>query len=418
MRNNDGRITHYIAVKEDISALKAAQEELAKLSLVASQTDNAVIISDKDGYIEWVNDGFTRMTGYTLEEAVGQKPGPLLQGPLTDPGTIRQISDSLRQKTGFTEEILNYHKNGETYWLSIAITPILDEQGEVIKYIAIESDITIRKQVEEDLKIARKAADEANRAKSEFLASMSHEIRTPMNAIIGMAELLEDSPLTPEQRRYVQIFRTSGENLLTIINDILDLSKVEAGQLTIDNKPFPFRETVEGVCSVLSDRAHQKNLDLSCHISPDICEVLIGDPLRLQQILMNLIGNAVKFTDNGSVTVTADSLGEDSCGELDLNCTIQFSIRDTGIGIPPEKLGMIFERFTQADTSITQRYGGTGLGLTISRKLTEMMGGRIWVESIAGTGSNFQFTVRLGASGNTRARSRSRCRDGRPKASS
>lgn len=394
VKDQDGRISHYIAVKEDITALKTAQEELAKLSLVASQTDNAVIISDKEGYIEWVNDSFTRITGYALEEAVGQKPGTLLQGPLTDPDTTRRFSEALRQKKSFTEEILNYHKNGGTYWLSIAITPILDERGDVTQYIAIENDITKRKQTEEDLRIARKAAEEANRAKSEFLASMSHEIRTPMNAILGMTELLEETPLTPEQKQYVQIVKTAGENLLSIINDILDLSKVEAGQLTLEDVPFNLREAVEGVCTMFSDRASKKNLDLACHIHTDICDVLVGDPLRLQQILINLIGNAVKFTERGSINITAKSHGIGRYGEADV-CVIHFSIQDTGIGIPPEKRKTVFERFTQADSSVTRRYGGTGLGLTISRQLAEMMGGRIWVDSTIGRGSNFQFTIRL-----------------------
>ncbi|MDY0091060.1 MAG: PAS domain S-box protein, partial [Flavobacteriaceae bacterium] len=241
VKDPEGRITHFVAVKEDITELKRAQEELAKLSLVASKTDNVVIISDKDGLIEWVNDGFTRITGFSFAEAVGKKPGILLQGPSTDPATIKRISDALRLNKSFTEEILNYHKDGHTFWLSIAITPIRDDRGEVVKFIAVESDISERKKAEEDLRQARKAADEANRAKSDFLASMSHEIRTPMNAIIGMAELLEDTPLSAEQVRYVQIFKTAGENLLYIINDILDLSKVEAGQLTLERIPFSLK---------------------------------------------------------------------------------------------------------------------------------------------------------------------------------
>ena len=396
VKDPEGRIAHFVAVKEDITALKQAQEELAKLSLVASKTDNAVIITDKEGVIEWVNDGFTRITGYTFQEAIGKRPGSILQGPLTDPGSVMRIREALKQKKGFTEEILNYHKNGQTYWLSIAITPILDEQGEVTKFVAVESDITERKQAEAELREARRTADEANRAKSDFLAGMSHEIRTPMNAIIGMAELLEETSLTPEQRKYVQVFKSAGENLLNIINDILDLSKVEAGQLTLEIIPFNLEEVISSACAIMTDRAHKKHIELACNIAPDICNTVLGDPTRLQQILINLIGNAIKFTEDGSVEVNAEMEETDRGPERADACVVHFSVRDTGIGIPPDKLGSVFERFTQADSSVTRRYGGTGLGLTISRQLTELMGGRIWVESTPGQGSTFHFTATFG----------------------
>ncbi|MDD3581387.1 MAG: PAS domain S-box protein [Desulfobacca sp.] len=396
IKEESGAITHFVAVKEDITAIKQAQDELAKLSLVASKTDNAVVITDKNGLTEWVNDGFTRMTGYTLPEVLGKKPGAILQGPLSDPATVSRIRAQLQKKEPFTEEILNYHKNGRPYWVSLDISPICNDRGEVVRFISIQRDITRRKETEEELRQAKEAADAANRAKTEFLASMSHEIRTPMNAIIGMAELLDETSLSLEQRKFVDVFRSAGETLLNIINDILDLSKVEAGQITVENIDFDLRELVEKVCEVMALRAHEKGIELASRLRPDTPVHLVGDPGRLRQVLTNLVGNAIKFTEKGEVFLevglaTAD---QESAGDSG-TCTLQFSIKDTGIGIPPEKIDYIFEKFTQADVSTTRRYGGTGLGLPITKRLVELMGGRIKVESQPGQGSTFSFTLSL-----------------------
>jgi signal transduction histidine kinase/HAMP domain-containing protein/DNA-binding response OmpR family regulator len=241
-----------------------------------------------------------------------------------------------------------------------------------------------------ELESAKAAAESASQTKSDFLASMSHEIRTPMNAIIGIADLLAKTPLSPKQNEYVQIFRRSGDNLLNLINDILDLSKVETSQLELERTGFSLNDLLEKVREMVAVRAHEKGLALVCEIAPKVPSDLVGDPTRLRQVLLNLLGNAIKFTESGEVAlrVTPDA-------DSSVPGALRFTISDTGIGISGEKLGAVFERFTQADSSTTRRYGGSGLGLTISKRLVELMGGRIWVESGVGKGSVFSFAVPL-----------------------
>lgn len=247
----------------------------------------------------------------------------------------------------------------------------------------------------EDVRKSKKTADIANLTKSRFLASMSHEIRTPMNAILGMADILWETELTEEQTRYVQIFRTAGENLLDILNDILDLSKIEAGRMDMETTDFNLNETIEKTCMVIESKANEKHLEFTYTVAQDVPTQLFGDPKRLSQILLNLLGNAVKFTDTGSVNLTVDNTPD-----RDNHTMLHFSVKDTGPGIPANKLQTIFDSFTQADSSTTREYGGTGLGLAISKQLCQMMGGRIWAESSPGKGSTFHFTSRFDLSTN------------------
>jgi signal transduction histidine kinase/DNA-binding response OmpR family regulator/putative methionine-R-sulfoxide reductase with GAF domain len=266
-----------------------------------------------------------------------------------------------------------------------------DGRNEVLMFGA---DITRKRQAEQDLRQARDLALQASRAKTDFLATMSHEIRTPMNAIIGMAELLYETPLNADQKEYVQVLKRGGDNLLNLINDILDLSKVESGLLELEETDFNIRDFLERSIEFMAVRAHQKGIELNCHVASDLPTTVIGDSNRLRQVVINLLGNAIKFTEKGEVSVNV-RYAPDATHE-DLSCDLLFEVKDTGIGIEKDKLDLIFEPFTQADSSTTRRYGGSGLGLSISKKLIGLMGGRIWVTSVMGQGTTFHFIIRLG----------------------
>jgi PAS domain S-box-containing protein len=270
--------------------------------------------------------------------------------------------------------------------------PLRDKNGRVAGLVGIGRDITHLKKVQEEMQKAREAAEAASQAKSEFLANMSHEIRTPLNGVMGMTDLALGTELTAEQREYLETVKMSGDSLLTVINDILDFSKIEAGKVDLEALDFNLRDSLESTLKTLAVRADEKGLELLCEVAPEVPEVVRGDSSRLRQIVVNLVGNAIKFTDSGEIAVKVQAQAREGP-----DCVCQFTVADTGVGIPENKRELIFKPFSQADTSTTRKYGGTGLGLTISTRLVEMMGGKIWVESEVGRGSQFHFTVRLGA---------------------
>ena len=516
LRDADGQVTGFMSIQLDITARKLAEAEVRRLALVASRTASAIILADADWRVEWINESFTRLTGYTLAEVQGRRPSAFLAGAETDRGVLAAMDEAERAGRTFKGELLNYTKSGQAYWVEIEIQALQDEQGRHSGFMAIQLDITARKsaeaalahqerlfrfifdsvpvglswavqgeaatrlvnaehvrltgvsaaeakasnelflarthpedrvrqaelsarlergeideftmdkryvqadgrltwvrlsrriyrdpagraqelnalvditamkQLEADLRRARDAAEQASLAKSQFLAMMSHEIRTPMNGVIGMASLLLDTELQADQREYAETIRNSGDALLAIINDILDFSKIESGRMELEETEFSVRECVEGVLDLLAARASEKNLDLLYEVADGVPALVAGDASRLRQILVNLLGNALKFTEKGEVVLVVRVAEE--AGAL------EFSVRDTGIGIPREALDRIFQSFTQVDASTTRRFGGTGLGLAISRRLVELMGGRLEVESELGRGSTFRFQVRL-----------------------
>lgn len=516
IRLSRGR-TQALAKAERANAdLVLANEQSRRLAFIAKHIHNAVVITDPEGRIEWCNEGFTRLSGWEAKEVIGRTPDSFLHGKETNPAMSDQTKRQIAAGEPFSEELINYHRDGHPYWVAIDGQPLHDDHGRVTGYMSIVVDITERKQtaiqlarqeaelrfifesspvglslmvvnrpetrlvnpawlritelsadaakddealravlhpddVEQweklesggdhagvelrimqpdgdivwvelqrrrygdpvtgtrqdvmtmvditasknqaaDLIAAKEQAEQASMAKSQFLAMMSHEIRTPMNGVIGMASVLIESDLTPEQTECVETISKSGNALLTIINDILDFSKVEAGQLKIESTEFALAECVGGAVELLTLRAAEKQLELLIDLDPALPRFVQGDAVRLRQVMVNLISNAVKFTERGEICVRVQLKEQTAEGAI-----VYVEVVDTGIGIKPADIGRLFDSFTQADASTTRRYGGTGLGLPISKRLVELMGGCMWCESEFGKGSKFAFEITLPA---------------------
>ncbi|MEO5348691.1 MAG: response regulator [Magnetococcus sp. YQC-3] len=392
---NLSRSIHYaLGLAESERRRQSAESALFEKSVhldnvLRSATDLAIITTDPTFIIKYFNPMAEELFGLSRKEAVGVSVEMIHQRLGVDGHRFRRGVEKVQQQGSHIFEIAMDGGDG-VRWLDARASGVLDEAGNLAGYCLTVRDSTERKQLLQSLEEAVQKADAANQAKSEFLATMSHEIRTPMNAIIGMSELLLETRLDDEQKRYAQIFHRAGNTLLDLINDILDLSKVEAGQLKLEHLPFDLQTLVTSVAEILSLRAQEKELELISRIDPDTPRFLTGDPTRLRQILINLVGNAIKFTEKGYVSVTVEPVTVTESVVI-----LRFAVEDSGCGIPSEHIRKIFKPFTQVDTSITRRYGGTGLGLTICQRLVHMMGGEITVESSVGRGSRFSFLVHV-----------------------
>ncbi len=394
LRNSKGEVIGVQVLFWDVTDGVAAKQALRAseahyMSLVES-LPLSVFRKDADFKLVFGNKRFCDTLGMSLEQFAGKSDFDLFPYDFAakyrrDDFEILHAGKTIED----VEEIL--HPDGQTYYIQTLKCPVRDSEGHIIGIQGMFWDVSDRKRAEQALRRAKEAADAASKAKSDFLANMSHEIRTPMNAVIGMTELLLDTQLSPNQREYLSIVQESGESLLTLINDVLDFSKIEAGKFELDRAPFDVRETLGDTMKSLAVRAARAKLELAFEVGRDVPQMLEGDYARLRQIVVNLVGNAIKFTPEGEVVLTVSC---DSCD--DVGTLLHFSVTDTGIGIPTDKLESIFEEFQQVDSSTTRTYGGTGLGLAISSRLVDLMGGRIWVESELGEGSTFHFTAKFG----------------------
>jgi PAS domain S-box-containing protein len=386
--DSQGSLSGFIEVVEDITERKQAEKQLAHFSAIVSSSMDAIIGTTLEGIITSWNPGAERLYEYTAQEMIGQsllkilppdrpnKPADLFSLSLKGDARVRHYDTVRRRKDGALVDV------------SITLSPIRDDNGRIIGASTIAHEITDRKRAEQDLINAKQAAEAANRAKSEFLANMSHEIRTPMTAILGFADILLSQPPAPEATEAAQIIKRNGEQLLDIINDILDLSKIEAGKFDVQHQPCSPRKLIDDVLATMRVRADAKGLQLDAEFDVDVPETIVTDPIRLRQILVNLVGNAVKFTEIGSVNVAVrlDPIHKNEH-------LLRFDVVDTGIGMSAAQVDVLFQPFSQADGSTTRRFGGTGLGLAISKRLATMLGGDIYVSSIPDKGSTFSVTI-------------------------
>jgi PAS domain S-box-containing protein len=386
--NEEGSVERQIGVMVDITNRKKSEEQVNMLSLVASSTTSGVVINDSEGKVEWVNNAFETITGYGLDDVKDKHLGDSLKGELTDVSIITKTRELSQQMQSFEVDVLIYRKDGQPRWISVINSVIMADNGKVDKYIEVIIDITSKKMAEMELITAKEEALQLNRAKDMFISVMSHEIRTPLNAVIGMSHLLlNDSPM-PSQTDNLSILKFSAENLMSLINDVLDFTKIETGNIELEKANVDLRDMVNSISASMQYKAAENKIYLKQSIDKAIPLLVIGDRARLTQILLNLVSNSVKFTSSGGVNIDLKVI-EDN----EKSVRIRFAVSDTGIGIANNKLNTIFESFKQAEADTTRNYGGTGLGLAISKRLIELHDSRINVDSVLGQGSTFWFTI-------------------------
>ena len=404
-----GRVSEMFGIIQDTTERRAVEDQLRKLSLAIEQTPHSILITDTGRRIEYVNESFIRNSGYSRTEAIGQTPR-LLHSGQTPEATYLSLDRALAAGEVWRGEFRNQRKDGTVYEEFAIITPVRQADGQVMNYLAIEEDVTEKKRTQAELERyrqhletlvaertialsqAKEQAESASHSKSAFLANMSHEIRTPMNAILGLTHLaLRDPEISPTQQKRLNKVASAARHLLTIINDVLDISKIEAGKLTLENTDFSLAHVIATAHDQVAERAEAKHLPINIEIDPQLPPLLRGDPLRIQQVLVNFLSNAIKFTNQGSIALSVRLFGQDEKG-----IQVRFAVSDTGLGMSPEVQSRLFIPFEQADSSTTRRHGGTGLGLAISSRLVHAMQGDIDVDSAPGRGSTFWFTARLG----------------------
>lgn len=393
-----GSLTDITDYKQSQKALRKSKERNDLLAKAIESSPVGVSIADntqEDMPIIYVNQAFTDMTMYTKDDVLGTNCR-FLQGEETDPAAVDQIRAAIKNAKDLRVELLNYTKNGRKFWNALHMSPVFDEQNNLTAFVGVQQDITAQKNLESAQEQARQAAVEANKAKSEFLASMSHEIRTPMNGVLGMLRLLQNSDMNSDQYHKVDLAMTSAQSLLTLINDILDFSKVDAGKMDLELVDFDLQEMLSSFAEASAYSAQSKNIELIVDTTKMKSTWVKGDSGRIRQIITNIVGNAIKFTEEGHVLldVSANKVtGSSSNSEqyIDFRC----NVIDTGIGIPKDKVATLFDSFTQVDASTTRKYGGTGLGLAIAKKLSEIMQGDITIHSEEGKGSCFEISLKL-----------------------
>ncbi|CCN50436.1 putative TWO-COMPONENT SENSOR PROTEIN HISTIDINE PROTEIN KINASE (DHKK, DHKJ) [Vibrio nigripulchritudo MADA3029] len=371
-------------------AMLESERQRASHALIAEHAKDAIIVTDPKGLVTWVNKGFEKLSGYSLTEMMGKKPGAVLQGKDTDGTQIKLLSEAIKCKQTIELTLLNYRKNGTAYWVDIIITPIFDDDGELSCFIAVERDTTKKVQLEKELELSAKRATVANEAKSTFLATMSHELRTPLNGILGMAQIMRGETTNSEHKEQLKVLLESGEHLTSLLNDILDFSKIEQNKLELDAVPFHFNQILTPIASTYQLLCDEKGIDLIIDNQIPDELVFLADISRIRQVIFNLMSNAVKFTAHGNVQLRCNcKLAEHNIYNL------WVEIEDSGIGIAEDRLEHIFDPFIQAESSTTRNFGGTGLGLAIVKQLVELMGGQVKVSSEIDRGTCFTINISL-----------------------